>query len=365
MTELTELIEPALAPVFLGNTVGRWLLALTIVAAVLAAVAVWRWVVHRRVLRIPLRTETFLDDVGAIIFETTAAPIAVMLAFYAGSLVLNVPPEARVGLRSLAIILFLLQLALWGRALISRWVERYTTTNRETNAAATGTARLLGILARFGLYSLILLLILDNVPGVEVTALVASLGIGGVAVALATQNILGDIFASLSIAFDKPFVVGDFITVGEESGTVEQIGIKTTRMRSISGEQISLPNGNLVASRIRNFSRMEQRRVVFTFRVPYDTPPERLRAISALARELVEAQADTRFDRAHLLRFDDLGLVFEVVYFVLVPDFMRFTDIQQAVNLGLIEGLAAMDVSFAFLAEVNPVDRRGPRANPS
>lgn len=365
MDEIVAFFEPGLSHVVLGNPVGRWLLALAIVAAVLAAVAIWRWVVHRRVVPLALRTNTFLDDVGTIIFEKTSAPIVIMLALYAGSLVLTMDPEWRIGLRSFAIVVFLIQCAIWGRALISRWVDRYSERNLETNAAAAGTARLLGILGRFALYSIVLLLILDNLPGVEVTALVASLGIGGVAVALATQNILGDIFASLSIAFDKPFVVGDFIAVGDDVGTVEQIGIKTTRVKSISGEQISFPNGNLVGSRIRNFARMEQRRVVFTFRVPYDTSPAQLRAIPELVKSLFEGILDARFDRAHLLRFDDLGLVFEVVYFVLVPDFMRFSDIQQQLNFGLIEAFAERDLVFAFLSDSIASGRRGRQVDPS
>lgn len=349
--------------VILGNPLSRWLLALGIALAVLAGVAIWRWVVTRRLRPLAIKTNTFLDDIAIILAETTAAPIALLLALYAGSLVLSFDVELRINLRAAAVAVFLLQVGIWGNALIRRWVERYAERNRETNAAGAGTANLIGLLARLVLYSLVLLLILDNIPGVQVTALVASLGIGGVAVALATQNILGDLFASLSIALDKPFVVGDFISVGEEQGTVEQIGLKTTRVRSISGEQISFPNGNLVASRIRNFARQEERRTVFTFRVAYGTPPELLRAIPAMVRESVEPLADTRFDRAHLLRFDDVGLVYEVVYFVTTADFLRFADIQQSIMLSLIERLEAAGVGFAALSEDAGVRRdRKPEA---
>lgn len=358
MSEFRDYLISTLSPVIAYNTIGGWMLALLITAVVLAAVSIWRWVVRRRVGPLAIRTNTFFDEIGPVIADTTAGPIVVMLALYAGSLVLIMSTELRLGLRSIAIVLFLVQLGIWGNALIRRWVERYSEQNRETNAAGAGTARLIGLLARIGLYSIILLLILDNIPGVEVTALVASLGIGGVAVALATQNILGDLFASLSIALDKPFVVGDFIAVGEDMGTVEQIGLKTTRVRSISGEQLSFPNGDLVGSRIRNFARMEQRRTVFTFRVPYGTPPELLRAVPAIVREAVEPLADSRFDRAHLLRFDEIGLVFEVVYFVTVPEFMRFVDIQQAIMLAVIERLEAAGVSFASLSEEAAQDRR-------
>jgi small-conductance mechanosensitive channel len=361
MTDAIDQLNALVGADVLGNPVSRWFLALLILAAVLAAVALWRWVILHRFRPLAIRTNTFLDDVAVILAETTAGPLVILLGAYAGSLALSLEPGLQGGLRSVAIVLFLIQAGIWGSALIRRWVERYNERNRETNAAGAGTARLIGTIARLVLYALVLLLILDNVPGVEVTALVASLGIGGIAVALAAQNILGDLFASLSIALDKPFVVGDFISVGSDSGTVEQIGLKTTRVRSISGEQLIFSNGDLLASRIRNFARLQERRNVFTFRVPVTTPPERLRAIPAIVREIVEPIADTRFDRAHLARFDDLGLVFEVVYFVTTPDFMRHVAIQHTVNVELLERLEAEGVGFAFLSDAVAADARARR----
>jgi small-conductance mechanosensitive channel len=339
--------------VILGNSLQRWLFALLVAAAVLGAVTIWRRVVARR-LEPLVRTNTLLDDIVPVLAETTSGTISVLLAAYAGSLVLSLEPGVQQAARAVAVVLFLVQIGIWGSALIRRAVERYSERNRENNAAAAGTARLLGVVARIVLYSLVLLLILDNIPGVEVTALVASLGIGGIAVALAAQNILGDLFASLSIAFDKPFVVGDFIAVGEDQGTVELIGLKTTRLRSLSGEQLSFPNSDLVGSRIRNFARMEERRVLFTFRVPYDTSSEQLAQVAPLVQAIVEREELTRFDRAALLRFDDLGLVFEVVYFVLTPSFNQFAAIQQRILLALLDGLAERGMSVAQLADAGP-----------
>lgn len=343
--------------VVLGNTVARWLIALAVAATMLASVSLWRWVVGRR-LRHIIRTNTFLDEVGAVLVDKTYGPIVLLLAAYVGSLFLSFDPTFKALLRSGAIILLLIQLGIWGNALVARWVARYEERNRANNAAGVGTIRILSILARFGLYTLITLLILDNLPGVEITPLLAGLGIGGVAVALATQNILSDIFASLSIAIDKPFILGDFITVGDQSGTVEEIGLKTTRVRSISGEQLIFANNDLLNSRVRNFARMEQRRIVFGFRVSYDTTPEQLRTIPAMVRAIADEQADLRFDRAHLLRFDDIGLFYEVVYFVLTPEFGRYMDIQQAINLALAERFAAEGIGFAFLADAIAADRR-------
>ena len=337
--------------VFLDNPLRRWLQALLVMCAVLAVVTLWRWVVTHRMRPLALRTNTFFDDAAIVLAETTAGPLVLLLAAYAGSLLLSFPASAKTAVRSAAIIVALLQAGIWGSALIRRWVTRYDEQNRATNAAGAGTARLVGLLVRIALYSVVLLLILDNIPGVEVTALVASLGIGGVAVALATQNILGDIFASLSIALDKPFVVGDTIAVRDDVGTVEQIGLKTTRLRSLSGEQLVFANGDLLSTRIRNFARQEQRRIVFTFRVPYGTPPALLRAIPEQLRAIITPIEQVRFDRAHLLRLDDLGLLFEVVYFVDTADYLRYMDIQQEINLALLERLEAAGVGFASLAE--------------
>jgi small-conductance mechanosensitive channel len=197
------------------------------------------------------------------------------------------------------------------------------------------------------LYVLVLLMVLDNL-GVDVTALVASLGIGGVAVALAVQNILTDLFACLSISIDKPFVLGDFIIVGDLLGTVEHIGLKTTRVRSLSGEQLIFSNNDLLGSRVRNFKRMYERRVVFTFGVVYQTRHEQLRRIPDMVRAIIEARENTRFDRAHFKAYGDSSLDFEVVYYVLVPDYNIYMDIQQAINLDLFERFEKEGIGFAY-----------------
>jgi small-conductance mechanosensitive channel len=200
---------------------------------------------------------------------------------------------------------------------------------------------------RLALWSVILLLALDNL-GVDVTALVAGLGVGGIAVALAVQNVLGDLFASLSIVLDKPFVIGDFVNVGELVGTVEHIGLKTTRVRSLSGEQIVFSNADLLGSRIRNFGRMYERRVVFTIGVTYQTPRSKLIAIPRIIREAVEARQKTRFDRSHFKEYAASSIDFETVYFVLDPNFNAYMDIQQEINLQIHERFEAEGIEFAY-----------------
>ncbi len=194
---------------------------------------------------------------------------------------------------------------------------------------------------------MILLLVLDNL-GVNITALVAGLGVGGIAVALAMQTILGDLFASLSIVLDKPFVVGDFLIIGDLLGSVEYVGLKTTRLRSLSGEQLVFSNSDLLGSRIRNYGRMYERRVQFNIGVTYQTPRDRLVKIPQIIREAVEQQSDTRFDRSHFKEYGDFSLVFESVYYVMGPDYNKYMDIQQAINLHIHERFEQQGIEFAY-----------------
>ncbi len=200
---------------------------------------------------------------------------------------------------------------------------------------------------RWLLWSLILVLLLEN-AGVDLSALLAGLGIGGIAVALAVQNILGDLFCFAAIVFDKPFEQGDFLVVGEQRGTVEKIGIRTTRVRSLDGEQLVFANNDLVSSRIRNFKRMQERRVVFQLGVIYETAPEKLRRIPQLIASIINEIPGTRFDRAHFAGFGDFSLNFEIVYYVLDSDYNRYMDIQQTINLALCERLALDGIEFAY-----------------
>jgi len=230
----------------------------------------------------------------------------------------------------------------WGLLRVAR-----ATSSGESEPAAAGTLMGLRWLLLLVAYVLILLLALQNM-GVDVTSLIAGLGIGGIAVALALQNILGDLFASLTIALDKPFVVGDFIVVGSEMGTVEHVGLKTTRVRSLSGEQLVFGNADLLASRVRNYKRMSERRVVIGFGVVYATPPETLEAINAIVRSAVEAQPNVRFDRCHMFRFGASSQDFEAVYYISSPDYNAHMDTQQAVHLAIARAFREKGIEFAF-----------------
>jgi small-conductance mechanosensitive channel len=227
------------------------------------------------------------------------------------------------------------------------WLDHRRKVTLTEDKAVAGSIGIIRFVARVAVWAMVLLLTLDNL-GVDITALVAGLGIGGIAVALALQNVLGDLLASLSIALDQPFVIGDFVIVGEHMGTVEYIGIKSTRVRSLTGEQIVMSNADLLSSRLRNYGRMHKRRVVFTLGVTYETPRPKLREIPLRLREIIEAQDGVRFDRAHFAKYGPYSLDFEVVYYVQSPDFGRYMDAQQAINFRIHEAFEALGVEFAY-----------------
>ena len=210
-------------------------------------------------------------------------------------------------------------------------------------------------------WSIALLILLDNL-GVEISALIAGLGIGGVAVALASQNILGDLFSYFTIFFDRPFQIGDFIVVDEYKGTVDYIGIKTTRLISLGGEQLIFCNTDLTNSRISNYKRMRQRRIVFQFGVIYQTTLTQLKKIPQIVKEIITQIPEATFDRAHFASYGNFSLNFEVVYYVNDPDYNKYMDVQQEINFKLKEALEKEGIEFAypsqtiFLANENKED---------
>jgi small-conductance mechanosensitive channel len=339
--------ENVLERVYYDNDVGAWLLAAAIFAGVAGLLFVVRAVVERRLGRAARRTRTDVDDLAVDLVRRTRWYFIVALAAASASQVLVLPARV-VSIGTIVVkIATLLQLARWGLGLIDFGLRRYASRDPAHAGASKMMVGVAGFLLRATLFGIIALLALENL-GFDITALVAGLGIGGIAVALAVQNLLGDLFAAMSIVVDKPFVVGDFVVVGAEMGTVEHIGMKTTRLRSLSGEQIIMSNTDMLGARIRNMARMYERRVVFTIGVTYDTPRETLGRIPAMIRAAVEANESVRFDRSHLARFGDSSLDFETVYFVLTPDYNRYMDIQQAINLALIAKFAEEGIEFAF-----------------
>jgi small-conductance mechanosensitive channel len=346
---------PKLTETFYGNELQTWLIAAGITLGVLIALRLLEQVVIARAAKLTAKTSTIVDDlvIGAI--RKTKLIYLAIVAVFIGSMSLTLDPEVRRILWKATIIATLIQAGIWISTALQIWLENYR--KEESDGGHRMTMNALSFIGRMILWATILLLILDNL-GVDVTALVAGLGIGGVAVALAVQNILGDLFSSLSIVLDKPFVLGDFVIVGDLMGSVEHIGIKTTRVRSLSGEQLVFSNTDLLTSRIRNFGRMMERRVVFKVGVTYQTPAEKLEAIPGMIREAVEGQDKTRFDRSHFASYGDFSLDFETVYYVLSPDYNLYMDIQQAINLTIFRRFANQDIEFAYPTQTLFVEKQ-------
>ncbi len=236
------------------------------------------------------------------------------------------------------------QIALWMDTGVRLWMESLTRDGKARNPVTT---TIIGIMIRIVVWTMMLLSILANL-GVDITAMVASLGVGGIAIALAVQTLLSDVFASLSIGVDKPFEIGDFVVFGEVAGTIEHIGLKTTRIRALSGEQIVISNADLLRQIVHNYKRMNTRRIVFKFGITYNTPSEKVKDVAALVKRIIDGIEIAKFDRAHFLGFDDSQLTFEVVYIMQVSDYNRYMDTQQEINLALLDGIRDMGVQFAF-----------------
>lgn len=340
-------MESIVEQVVFGNSLQAWAVALGTFLLTFVVLLVLKSVIRSRLQRLAEKSKTRLDDLVVELIGKTKTVLLALIALYAASLALDLSPKAARVVHSVTIIAILLQATFWGNAVIGYWLQRQRDAGPEDDATRVPTATVISFIARTLLYSLAVLLVLDNL-GIDVTALVASLGIGGVAVALAVQNILGDLFACVSISLDKPFVIGDFIIIDEYMGVVERVGLKTTRIRSLFGEQLIFANNDLLKSRIRNYKRMQERRVVFTFGVVYQTPYEQLREIPEIVKAIVQAQEGTRFDRAHFRNYGDSALEFEVVYYVNTPDYNIYMDIQQAINLELYRRFEEKKIDFAY-----------------
>jgi small-conductance mechanosensitive channel len=331
--------------VFLNNTTTQWLAALGVALAVTVALVVIKNVAVHRLGIIAARTTTRLDDVAVAAIDSTRLLVQLIFGLYAGAAMLALPPEVRTVVNRTAIVAGLIQAAIWGTTALRHWLQQYYD-NRASDPGRATSAAAVGFIARMVLWIVILLMILENL-GVNITTLVASLGIGGIAVALAVQNVLGDLFASLSIVLDKPFVIGDFIIVDKYLGTVEYVGLKTTRIRSLGGEQLVFSNADLLRSRIQNMARLESRRAAFTVAVPFETAPDVLRAIPGMLADIVRTQPKVTLDRSHFAGIGPSSMNFEVVYFYGSPDYLAFMDVQQEIFLQVATGFAERGIEFA------------------
>ncbi|MEJ2213805.1 MAG: mechanosensitive ion channel family protein [Gammaproteobacteria bacterium] len=330
-----------------GNSLLMWFYALLASIGTLTFLRVIQTRGVRKIKELSTRTATLWDDAFAEMFEHTKLLFLLIFALFLGSLFITLPDKVRSASHTLLILALLIQTGIWLNSIIKFWVDGYKERMVKKDPASVTTMTALSFGGRLVVWSVILLLILDNL-GVNVTALVAGLGVGGIAVALAVQNILGDLFASLSIVLDKPFTIGDFLMINDYLGSVEYIGLKTTRLRSLSGEQLIFSNTDMLGSRIRNYGRMYERRVVFNIGVIYQTSRDLLQKIPTIIKHAVEAQKNTRFDRSHFKEYGEFALKFETVYYVLGPDYNTYMDIQEAINLRIHEEFEKEQIEFAY-----------------
>ncbi|MCD9123380.1 mechanosensitive ion channel family protein [Cupriavidus sp. UGS-1] len=330
--------------VFLGIPALNWLHAgIAAVVSYLVLVTLLGFA-GARLDRLAARTRPVIIDRMADMLRHTSRFVLLLAALLIAVDFLDLPPKWASRIGHLWFLLIGLQIAIWINHAVTLWTyDRLTGSGPSAHNPVFTTVMAWGM--RVMLWSVLLLAVLANM-GVNITAFVASLGVGGVAVALAVQNILSDLFASLAIGLDKPFENGDFIVFGDIAGSVERIGLKTTRLRALSGEQIVCSNTELLKTTIHNYKRMAERRIQFNFRVTYQTPPETLRRIPEIVKAAVVAAGRTRFDRAHFKGFGESALEFEVVYFVTDPDYNLYMDIQQSINLAMVTELGKLGVEF-------------------
>nr|WP_298716700.1 mechanosensitive ion channel family protein [uncultured Steroidobacter sp.] len=331
MTDVEHLVEAS----YLGNTLWHWAVAAGIAIAAFLLLLLLRSAVQARYQKLAATPETELLELPFKIVSRTTLLTVLVTSLFIGSQWLKLPATVTKAILTLFTIAVFWQIGLWATVAVLAALDR---KRQVSDPAAASSMGIIGFLARATIWSFVLLLTLDNL-GVQIKPLLAGLGIGGIAVALAAQNILGDLFASLSITLDRPFVVGDSLQVDEFNGTVEYIGVKSTRLRSLSGEQIIMPNANLLSSRVRNNSRMNTRRVVINISVDQQTPVEKLQQIPDKIRQLIESHQPVNFDRSHFARIGPSSFDFEAVYIVLTPDYAKHMEILQDINLRLVEWL--------------------------
>lgn len=342
---------------FFRNRVADYAQFLAILIGGVILVNIFRWAVLHRLRRAAEKTATTLDDFLIDIFRKMLLPLAYYGVFTLGTTTLVLSPflEKLVHVAGVVLLTFLsIQFAI----AISRYgIQSYTERQGKDPSREHAAAGFLTLI-RVTAWVLGTVFLLDNL-GFRISTVVAGLGISGIAVALAAQTILGDLFAYVTIMFDRPFEIGDFIVVGDVMGVVQHLGIKSTRLSSLGGEQIILSNKDLTDSRVRNYKRMERRRVLFRLGVTYQTPRERLREIPGLVRDIITGIEDTVFDRAHFASYGDFSLVFEVVYYVIGNDYAKYMDIQQQINYRIHEEFEARGIEFAYPTQTLFVQKSG------
>ena len=340
---------------FLNNQLNDYLIAVVILVCCIILIKILRRSAFKSLKRWSARTENIYDDAIISILERDLIPIAYVASIYLAIGNLNLHPILdRVVEVIVVIVSTVLAIRLFTAA-IEYSIKIYWVTYHRDNANLEQSINALLPAIRVIAWLIGIVFLLDNL-GFDISAVIASLGIGGVAIALASQGVLQDLFSYFSILLDRPFELGDFIIVGDYLGTVEYVGIKTTRLRSIDGEQIIIANTDLTGSRIRNFKRMRQRRIVLKFGLIYETTPQQLAQIPNVVTEIIDRTPNATCDRAHFAGYGEYSLDFEVVYFINTNDYNVYMDAQQEINLAIKTKFSDLGIEFAFPTQVNYFD---------
>ncbi len=338
-----EQIQSILAMEVAGNLVSDWVVALGVFVGIFIALKIFRAVVVNRIKVLASKTNNKIDDVVADFLHSIKGLMFVLIALFIALKGVVIPESLSLILDVTLLIVIVSQVV---RLLeeVACMILGTQFQKKNPNAQMPGIFR---VAVRLILWSIGLLLILSNL-GINITSLVAGLGIGGLAISLALQSILSDLFASFSIAVDKPFEIGDFVIVGDHMGTVKHIGLKTTRISALEGEEIVISNAELTSARVQNYKKMEKRRIVFNVGLTYETPHDKLPRANELIGQVISKVKNVEFDRSHFFEFGDSALIFEVVFYMTTGDYAAYMDARQDINMGIHEAFEAEGLEMAF-----------------
>ena len=339
-------MQDILQQTFFDNRILDYLICLSIFLIGVIAIYIFKSIILVRLKKWAEQTATTVDDLLIRIIENKLMPILYFGIFYLSVQFLSLYPVAEKGINSLGIILLTIFAVRLILTLIIYGLETYWE-RKEVDASRKSAFRMIYTALKVILWGFAVIIILDNF-GVKITTLIAGLGIGGVALALASQGILKDLFSYFIIFFDRPFEIGDFIIVGDYMGVVAHIGIKTTRIISLGGEQIVFSNTDLTDSRVRNYKRMSKRRVLFNLGVTYQTTSEQLKEIPVIVANIIKEIKEATFDRAHFQSYGDFSLAYEIVYYVIGSNYNKYMDIQQEINFKIKEEFDKRRIEFAY-----------------
>jgi len=343
---IAEIISASKQSVYLGNSLFHYILSFLVFIGGIIVITLIRRVILVRFARMIDESSLYNN----LIIDSTRKhlmPLAHFLLFYICFTHLKLNPKVYSFSKAAMLLLAVFFSIRFFLSLVRFWLHNFWAEKSDDANARKNLSIVIMTILRLVLWLIGFLLFLDNI-GIKVSAFIAGLGIGGIAIAFAAQAVLQDIFSYFSIFFDNPFQLNDLIAVGEIQGTVEHIGIKTTRIRSVTGEQIVISNSSLIGSKLHNFRRMDERRAIINLDVTYSTGFEKLKEIPSIIKNIVEETNGTRFGRCHFVQFADSSLKFEVVYHVLSNDYALFRDIQQSINLNIKKTFDEKKIEFAF-----------------